>query len=147
VVNNGVTTTAGTSTQQAESLLINGATTVVYGTGTLTASFSNGSNTATGLVTFYDGLGVRTTVGGTTQLSANTAILDTSQLDAGTHYIVASYAGDSNNQAITSSTYVLVVTQAPTTTKLQSSNLNPDYGASVTLTATVASTTSGIPTG
>ena len=147
VVSNGVTTTAGTSTQQAESLLINGATTVVYGTGTLTASFSNGSNTATGLVTFYDGLGVSTTVGGTAQLSANTAILDTSQLDAGTHYIIASYAGDSNNQAITSSTYVLVVTQASTTTKLQSSNLTPDYGVSVTLTATVASTTSGIPTG
>jgi hypothetical protein len=168
-------------------------------------------------------------VAGTASLSANTAVLNTSLLSAGTHYLVASYAGDASNPAVASSVYVLVVTpvqltavansvallygqsiptltgtlsgvlpqdagnvtanfstaatmtsasgtyliavalagsaagnytvvlgatsgsvviaQAPSTISLATSSQTPILGTSVTLTATVASTTSGTPTG
>jgi len=148
VTSDGVSTTAGTSAQQTESLLMSGVTNTVYGTSALlTASFSHASNVATGQVSFYDWTGASPAVAGTASLSSNTATLNTRQLTAGRHYIIAMYAGDSNNQAITSSAYVLLVAQASTKTGLQSSNQNPNYGVSVTLTATVTSTTIGTPTG
>lgn len=228
VSGNTVNTTAGAPTS-TESIVLHGLTTALYGTGTLTATFSNGSNTATGQVVFYDGLGASPAVAGTASLSANTAVLNTSLLAAGLHYLVASYAGDANNPAITSGVYVLEVTpvqltavanavnllygqaiptltgtlstvltqdtgkvtasftttatitsapgaypivvalagssagnytvvlgsgsgsvliaQAPSKTTLAASSQSPIFGTSLTLTATVASTTSGTPTG
>lgn len=229
-INGGIVDTiAGLAPPSRESLVISGAFTAVYGTGTLTATFTNGSNTGTGLVTFYDGDGASPPVIGSALLSGNAATLNTSQLSAGTHYIVASYAGDANNAPIASGVYVYVITpvqltavantvnllygqaiptltgtlsgvlpqdignvtasfsttatitsvpgtypitvslvgsaagnytvvlgagsgsvviaQAPTTTMLTTTNATPIFGTSVTLTATVASTTSGTPGG
>ncbi|MGA2217429.1 MAG: Ig-like domain repeat protein [Terracidiphilus sp.] len=212
-----------------ESLAISGPTSTVYGTGTLTATFSNAGHTATGLVTFYDGEGANPAVVGSASLSSDTAALNTNLLAAGIHYIIASYAGDANDAPITSGVFVLVITpvqltavanpvsllygqaipaltgtlsgvlaqdsgnvtasftttatitsapgvypiavtlsgsaagnytvvlgagsgsvtiaQAPTTTTLSSSSTLPISGTNLTLTATVASTTSGTPTG
>jgi len=62
------------------------------------------TGTATGSVTFKDG----TVVLGTVSLSGGAASL-TTKLAAGTHKIVASYAGDSNFNPGTSSTLTLVV--------------------------------------
>jgi hypothetical protein len=115
LVNAGKVNTIGGQPPQAESLVIGGPLSIVYGTGTLTATFSNGGNTGTGLVTFYDGEGASPAVIGTVSLSANAAALSTSLLSAGTHYIVASYAGDAKNPAIASGVYVLVVTPAQLT--------------------------------
>ncbi len=139
VTASGVNTTAGTPTKQKESLQLSGATTVGYGTGTLSASFSNGSNTAIGLVTFYDGLGSSPALAGTAPLSANTAILNTSQLAVGTHALVASYPGDSNNPAITSSVYMLVVTPVQLTAVANSVSLL--YGQTI---PTLSGTLSGV---
>jgi hypothetical protein len=224
-----VDTIAGLAPAHTESLVIGSATSVVYGTGSLTATFSNGSNTATGQVTFYDGLGANPAVIGTATLSSNSATISTSLLSAGVHDIVAYFAGDSKDPALASGVYGFVVTpvqltavaapvnllygqsiptltgtltgvlaqdagnvtafftsaatvtsnpgaypiavslagsaagnytvalgsgsgsvtisQAPTTTTLTASNGTPISGTSVTLTATVASTTSGTPGG
>ncbi len=108
VSGNTINTIAGTG--GVESLALSGPTSVVYGTGTLTATFSNGSNSATGQVTFYDGLGSSPSEVGTALLTANSASLNTSRLSAGTHSLVASYAGDANNAAIASGVYVLLIT-------------------------------------
>lgn len=140
-------TVSGQPSFGAESLAISGDLSTIYGTSMLTANFTNGSNTGTGLVTFYDGISVGPSVVGSASLSGNTAVLNTSLLSAGTHRLIASYAGDANNPAITSGVYVLVVTPAATQTTLTASSPTLSFGESVTLTATVVSSTSGIPTG
>ena len=229
VANGTINTTGGTPSSAAESLTIGSALTAVYGTGTLSATLSDGGLTATGVVTFYDGEGANPATIGQATLSGNVATISTGMLSAGTHYIVASYAGDAKNPAITSGVYVFVVTpaqltavanavnslygqalpaltgtltgvlaqdsgnvtavfsttatttsapgtypitvvltgsaagnytvmlgagsgsvtiaKAPTVTTLTASTTNPQLGSSVTLTANVASTTSGTPTG
>jgi sugar lactone lactonase YvrE len=129
VTNGGMNTIAGSAATQKESLAITGATAVVYGTGALTASFSNGSNKGTGLVTFYDGLGASPSLAGSASLSANTATLNTSLLGAGTHYLIASYAGDSSNPPMTSGVYVLVVT--PVQLSAVANTVNMLYGQAV----------------
>ncbi|MGA3161656.1 MAG: Ig-like domain repeat protein [Terracidiphilus sp.] len=148
-VNGGeLNTLAGSSSNSVESLTLSGATTTIYGsgTGTLTATIANGSKTATGPVTLVDGLGTSPALVGTTSLSANSASFNTILLTAGTHYLVATYPGDANNPAITSSVYVLAVTQAQSNTALTTTNTTFILGAPPTLKATVTST-NGAPTG
>jgi subtilase family serine protease len=66
------------------------------------------------------------------------------QLSAGTHNILASYAGDSSYGPSTSTTNPLsvTITQATTATVVKSSATSIAAGASVTLTATVTAATS-----
>jgi hypothetical protein len=137
-VNGGaLNTIGGQPNQQNESLVLNGPISVVYGTGALTATFSNGSNTGTGMVTFYDGLGSNPAISGAATLSGNAATLNTSQLSAGLHYIVASYAGDANNAAIVSGVYVLTVT--PVQLSAVANTVNLLYGQSIpALTGTLS---------
>jgi len=139
-------TLVGTSTNSAESLTLSGATTTVFGTGTLAATFANGSKTATGSVSLYDGLVASPALVGMTPLLANSASFSTILLTAGTHYMVATYPGDANNPAITSGVYVLAVTQAQSNTALKTTNTTFILGAPPTLKATVTST-SGSPAG
>lgn len=110
-----VNTTGGQGSQGPEQLSIGGATGGGYGAGSLTVTFAHGGQTGTGTITFYDGLGSSPSVLGSAALVSNTATLDTSRLSAGTHYLIASYAGDANNAAVTSGAYVYVITPAPVT--------------------------------
>lgn len=141
-------TLAGASTNSTESLILSGATTTVFGSGsgTLTATFANGSKTATGSVSLYDGLGSSPALAGTTPLLANSASFSTILLTAGTHYLVATYPGDGNNPAITSGVFVLLVTKASSGTALTTTNTTFILGAPPTLKATVTAT-NGSPTG
>jgi Bacterial Ig-like domain (group 3)/FG-GAP-like repeat len=108
-------------------------------TATITSQFSG---QATGSITFSDG----STVLGSAAVSANMASLTTSGFAIGTHSITATYSGDSNFTASTSTPLLQLVTKATTTTVLLSS-LNPSLqGKSVTFTATVSSL-AGTPTG
>ncbi len=137
VTDGAVNTVAGTQPTQTELLLIGGAPQLVYGSGSITATFSNGSNAATGTVSFYDGLGASPALLGSSPLSANTATLNTSHLAAGIHYIVASYTGDANNTAITSGVFVLAISPLPLTAIAQPVSLL--YGQTVpTLTGTLS---------
>ena len=103
-----------------------------------------------GTVSFYDG----STLLGTASLTpsvgvSSTATFTISSLSVGTHDIVAVYNGDGFPVRYLGSSGSLTqnVTKADTTTTLTSSPNPSTYGQSVTLTATVSSTTSGTPTG
>ncbi|WP_052200708.1 Ig-like domain repeat protein [Terriglobus sp. TAA 43] len=109
-----IQTIAGTAAPGAESLQVAASSpSLVYGTAALTATFSNGGNTATGAVTFQD-VTAGTTLG-SVNLASNTASISLPALAAGIHQIVASYAGDGNNPAVASGIYVLTVTPVAVT--------------------------------
>ncbi|RSL18366.1 YVTN family beta-propeller protein [Edaphobacter aggregans] len=103
-------TTSATSTQYGDPL-------------TLTATVA--ASGATGTVVFSKG----STVLGTAAVSGGTATLSTSALSAGTNTITASYEGDGNYAASTSSPVTAIVT--PRT--------GPNGGAALTVTVTNAS--------
>jgi sugar lactone lactonase YvrE len=115
VTNGNIGTVGGNGPPNTESLTIGTAVSAVYGTGTLTATFADGGLTGTGLVTFYDGEGPGAAAFAKAQLSGNTASIGTGTLSAGTHFLVASYAGDAQNPAISSGVYVFQVTPAALT--------------------------------
>jgi len=101
---------------------------------TLSAAVTGQGTTPTGNVTFQDG----TTVLGTSALNAQGATtLNLSSLNAGTHSIIASYAGDSANASSTSATLVETIQQATTQVSLSASAQTLARGTAVTLTATV----------
>ena len=109
---------------------------------TFTATVQAGSGTPAGTVSFLDGpdaLGTGTIVSGH-------ATFSTAALSGGQHSITAVYGGGSGFASSTSTTLMQVVDQADSTTSLTSSPNPSTFGQSVTLVATVSST-SGTPTG
>ena len=111
---------------------------------TFTATVTHtGTGTPTGTVTFKNGA----TVLGSGTLSSGKATFATAALTVATHMITAVYAGTPDFASSTSPALSQVVDKANTTTTLKSS-LNPSTsGKSVTITATVKSSTTGTPTG
>jgi len=113
---------------------------------TLTATVSAASGTPTGTVTLsVDG----SALGSLALSSTGTATVEISSLSVGNHSITASYAGNSDFSTSASSTSVLVVGQASTTTTLSNSQATAIFGQPATLTATVAPVAPGAgrPTG
>lgn len=99
---------------------------------TLTATVSGGV-TPTGTVTFFEGT---TELGSATLDGSGVATLTTSALGAGSHSVIAAYAGDASHGNGASAPVNHVVKNATTTSV--SSSANPaQLGASITLTATV----------
>jgi trimeric autotransporter adhesin len=115
---------------------------------TLTASVSAvspGAGTPTGTVEF---LLNGTTDLGTATLSDGVATLTTTALAAGDNTITADYSGDSNLTTSTAGTVTVTVVQTTSTTTVSVSNSNPSAYETVTLTAVVAPSATGIePTG
>ena len=113
---------------------------------TFTAAVSATSGTPTGTVTFLDGA---STIGTATLDSTGAAVFTTSALAVGAHVITASYSGDSNFNANSSSPFTQIVNlDVPTITV----NVSPNpsvFGQSVVATATMNATApgSGSPTG
>jgi hypothetical protein len=101
---------------------------------TITATVTGGF-APSGSVTFSDG-GVTLAVA---PVSGGQAAYTTSSLAVGTHSVVATYSGDVNNAAATSSALVLTVVRAITTTTLGSSQNPAQYLSPTTVTATVTS--------
>ncbi len=114
---------------------------------TLTATVSAtspGSGTPTGTVQFFNG----TTPLGTGTLAGGVATFAATTLATGGNLIAAQYLGDNNFIGDTSPIVTVTLAATPTsTTSLTFSPSSPLYGQDVTLTATVASTTTGTPTG
>jgi hypothetical protein len=111
---------------------------------TATVAHATGATTPTGSVTFDDGV---VSLGSTAVNAQGTATLQTSSLGVGSHSITATYGGDST-YASSTSTAVSVVLRGPTTLALAASAKNPNFGATVTLTATLTTTGSlTVPTG
>jgi sugar lactone lactonase YvrE len=144
-----------------ETLTLSGASVVAFGTGALTATFSNSNLTATGQVTLLD-ITSGSIPGGSATLSANLATFSTSALTPGLHRLVASYGGDALNAPVTSSVFVLTITPPAITdftliatgeTKLF---VNPGQTASFafalqpqggSVTPTITLTATGLPPG
>ncbi len=85
---------------------------------TLTATV--GPSTATGRVTFYDGV----TVLGARQLSGGMASISTILLSSGAHSITAYYSGDANDVAMRSGAISQTVNATPATTFFSGTSLN-----------------------
>ena len=116
-------------------------------TATVTPANAKATINPTGSVIFQDVTQVPPTALGTGTLSAREATLVTSSLVVGAHSISASYEGDANFIPSTSAVITVSVTQASTNTAISSSADPSAPGQSVTFTATVTPSTSGVPTG
>jgi hypothetical protein len=116
-------------------------------TATIAASVRGVTAIPTGTVSFLDG---STQLGLGTLNGTGVATFNTSSLAIGAHSITAKYSGDTNFHTSTSAALSQSVTLAPDSTTLISS-LNPaGAGQSVSFTATIVSSTSGVtvtPTG
>lgn len=136
----GSTTTAGVTVSKAETAttLSTSSTSAVYGTGVTFKAVVRGAS-PTGTLTFRDGtaeLGKAALIQGQASL--------TSTFAAGEHSITAEYSGDSRNSPSISAAVVATVNKAPSATTLTASPTAPQYGETVTLTASV---TGKSPTG
>jgi len=137
-VNGDLITVAGLAPTGEESLTLSGAaTSVVYGTGTLTATYKFSSNTATGSLTFYDTVGnTPVQVGSPVALASNIASFSTGTLSAGKHSIEAIYPGDTNNAPAASGVFDITVT--PLAIGATANSVSIAYGVVVpTLTGTL----------
>lgn len=146
----------------SETLVLSGASSVPYGSGSLTATFSNAGLTATGQVSLLDITSGSTSVG-SSPLTGNIATISTATLLPGSHRLVASYAGDALNPAITSSVFVLTVAPPPitdftlTVTGATTQSVNPGQTATFNfslqpqgggvLNTPITLTASGLPPG
>ncbi|MDB5352689.1 MAG: hypothetical protein JWN86_3936 [Planctomycetota bacterium] len=106
------------------------------------APTSPGSGTATGTITFFDGL---TSLGSSPLDLTGHATIAISNLTVGTHSISATYSGDGSFSGITSATIAQTVAAAASTTTLNISG-GTVSGEAATLTATVAVTSPGSAT-
>ncbi|WP_158793450.1 Ig-like domain repeat protein [Granulicella sp. L60] len=116
---------------------------------TFTAALTNSVTPGAAVITFMDG---QSTLGSSTLNNLGFATLSTSTLAPGTHSIVATYPGDTNNLAATSNTLSFTINPTPTTTTLtpnSAANPTATFGTAFTFQATVSvSNGSGaIPTG
>jgi len=112
---------------------------VAYGTAitfTATVSYVGTDHQPTGTVTFKDGA---TTIATGTVGNGTicTASISTSTLSVGTHNITATYNGDANNAAATSTATNVVISRATTSTTMAASLTTPKQGTPVTFTATI----------
>jgi sugar lactone lactonase YvrE len=120
-----------------ETLTLSGPAVAAFGTGELTATFSNSNLTATGQVTLLD-ITSGSIPSGSTTLSANLATFSTSALTPGVHRLVASYGGDALNAPVTSSVFGVTITPPPitdftlTATGVTTLFVNPGQTASFT---------------
>jgi sugar lactone lactonase YvrE len=122
-----------------ETLTLSGSSPIAYGgSGTFTAVFSNAGKIATGQVSLVDTASSSTPVASAT-LSNNVATLSVSTLSAGTHNLVVTFGGDSQNAAITSSPYALTITPLPVIASV--TGLSLQYGQTI---PTITGTLSGV---
>jgi len=131
-------TIAGLAPTGGESLALSGAATMVYGTGSLTATYSFNTNIATGNVTFYDVAGsTPVQFGSPVTLASNVATFNASLLSAGRHSIEAIYAGDANNAPAASGAFDVTVT--PVAINATVNSISIAYGVAIpTLTGTMS---------
>jgi Tol biopolymer transport system component len=107
---------------------------------TFTATVSSPSGTPTGTVTFLNGA---TSLGAATLGPSGMASLTTAALAVGPHSITASYGGDTNFNASSSSSLSQTVNRAATTVTSISSANPSVFGQGVTLSAVVAPVSPG----
>jgi hypothetical protein len=143
LINTSLTTTATALTSSLNPSPFGQAVTF---TATVTAQPGFDKGTPTGTVNFFDG---PTSIGTPTLNSSGVATLMISTLTVGPHSITATYSGDANFVTSTSPAVPQVVQNVPgaTSTALTIAPSTVALGTSVTLTATVSSTSGTPPDG
>ena len=142
IASGAINTVSGIAPANTEGLLLAGPTSGVYGgtIGTLTATFSNGSNTTAGTLTLTDsGVAIATA-----PLSGNVASFNLNALSGGLHTLAVSFKGDETNPAAASGVYLVNIAPAAQTVTF------PALASPVTYTpglteALAATSTSGLP--
>jgi hypothetical protein len=120
------------------------ATNVVYGTSiTFSSNVTGSMGTATGTVSFFDGINVIDTE---TLIAGSTVSLPV-VLSAGMHAVIATYSGDTLYLGSSSFPALITVSLYGSSTTIFSNNNPSNYGNSVTLTATVIVPVGGVATG
>jgi sugar lactone lactonase YvrE len=127
-------------TSSANPAAIGGAVTFTANTAPITGT---GTGVPGGVITFADN---NVTIG-TGTLSNGIATLTTNALALGDHFITATYAGDANFTGSKSSALNESITKALTTAVIASSANPAFFGAPITFTVTVSSSSPGTPTG
>ena len=102
------------------------------------------TGTPTGTVVFKD---AATTLSTVTLNASGVANFSTTSLIVGTHSITAVYSGSTDFAASTSAVLSHIVNKDASTTALTVSPSPSEFNQSVTMTATVKSSTTGVPTG
>ena len=135
-----VETVAGVAPPTTEGIVLAGALTDTYGTGSVVATFANGTNTASGSATLLDG----TVPAGTVSFASNQATFSLATLNAGLHTLAVTYPGDRLNAPTTSGVYLVTISQAAETIDFPQPSTPLVYapGATLALTATASS---GLP--
>lgn len=87
-------TIAGLSSISSTNLSLTGPSTILYGTGELTATLASGNASGTITFTLLDPTTATGTTLGTAPLLASTASFDTSALSVGSYSVLASFSGD-----------------------------------------------------
>jgi sugar lactone lactonase YvrE len=100
-------TVAGLGIVAPGALTLSGPSVVSYGAGQLTATLA--APGATGSMTFLDNYGGSSGTASTIALSTNSAVLDTSALPAGQHFVTATYSGDQAHASAKSDVFALTV--------------------------------------
>lgn len=110
---------------------------------------SPGAGTSTGTVTFKDGATTLGTGPLSTENGVTTATFTTASLAVGPHSVIATYGGDTNNEASASAALSFNVGQDATSTSVDSTASSTVAGQQVTFTATVSVSApgAGSPTG
>jgi len=103
---------------------------------TFTATLATNGVAPTGSLTLRDG---NTTIATQTVAATGTFTFTIASLAIGSHTLTVAYAGDTNNSPSVSTSVVLVIQQATTSTALQTSQNPQTLGQSLTLTAAVSS--------
>jgi len=111
ILGTDIETVAGQGGTGTASLVLSGPASVVAGSGTLTATVTNGAQIAIGSITFVD-VTNGTSPLGTGPLTNNLATISLAGVSVGTHQFAAIYAGGANTPAITSGTFTVIVTSA-----------------------------------
>ncbi len=128
-----VQTIAGLGGAAAGTLTLAAPSVVSYGTGAVTATLQT-TTAATGAVTFLDVSGASPVTLGSIGLSANAATESLASLNAGSHTLIATYAGDATHQAATSTAATIDIRS---TALIASANpMTTSYGAPLPTTLT-----------
>jgi sugar lactone lactonase YvrE len=140
LASNVINTVAGIPPSQTEGILLSGPVSTVYGTGTLVATFSNGTNSANGTATLLDSgaaIGSQAFVG-------NQASFDLSKVHAGPHIFAVTYGGDLQDAPTATGVFLMTVSQATQTLDFPQPPSPVVYGVGVTVPLT-ATASSGLP--
>lgn len=128
-----VETIAGLGGAAAGTLTLAAPSVVSYGTGAVTATLQT-TTAATGAVTFLDVSGASPVTLGSIGLSANAATESLTSLSAGSHTLIATYAGDATHQAATSAAATIDI--RPAALIASANPVTMSYGAPLPTTLT-----------